>query len=188
MREAVLNGVGLSVQFSGPNEALNALDSVTAGLIMLAKYKQIYRHLWMQKPPCQIAVCYGMSLYDLFQKYLGRSKDKARFMLGMVTKYPVEDGIEDGALPDYLETEIEGLSNCEELLWCAISGTKILVSLTPRESWRRNPLSFRLIRSGDHLETVDIENIFSEESAQNTVYRLNKLELSIKSPRKLWRS
>ena len=187
MREAVLNGAGLAVLFSNTNEALDALDRVTSGLIFLVGRKKIHRQLWMQNPPDETDVCDGVNLRELFRLYRSRNRDKSSFLLGMVANYPIDDGIADGDIRSFVETEIEGLSDYHDLLWCAISGTKIIVSLTRCESWYQNPCSFRLLRNGSHTSTVEVENVFSEESAQNTVTRLNKLEISTTSPSELWK-
>lgn len=186
MREAVLNSEGLSVQFASREDALDALDSVATGLLFLSTHKHIARHLWMKEQPYAVAVCNETSLTDLFRDYLGRSKDKARFMLQLATRCPIDDGVEAVDLGDFLDEEVDGLPQCTDLLWCAISGTKLSVSLSPNDDWHRNPLSLRLIREGGLSRTVDVENVFSLESAQDTADRLNVAELTNISPDELW--
>lgn len=186
MREAVLNSEGLSVQFASRDDALDALDSVATGLLLLSKRNHIARHLWMKEQPYAIAVCPETSLTDLFRDYLDRSKDKARFMLQLATRCPIDDGIEAADLGNFLDEEVDGLPQCTDLLWCAISGTKLSVSLSPNNEWHRNPLSLRLVRDGAHARTVDVENVFSLVSAQDTADRLNVAELASISPDELW--
>lgn len=140
MREAVLNSEGLSIQFASRDDALDALDSVATGLLLLSKRNHIARHLWMKEQPYAIAVCPETSLTDLFRHYLDRSKDKARFMLQLATRCPIDDGIEAADLGNFLDEEVDGLPQCTDLLWCAISGTKLSVSLSPNNEWHRNPL------------------------------------------------
>jgi hypothetical protein len=186
MREAVLNSEGLSVPFASQDDALDALDSVATGLLFLSTHNHIARHLWMKEQPYATAVCHGTSLTDLFRGYLGRSKDKARFMLQLATRCPIDDGIEAADLEDFLDEEVDGLPHCTDLLWCAISSTKLSVSLSPNGEWHQNPLSLRLVRDGTHSRTVDVENVFSLESAQDTADRLNVEDLACISPDDLW--
>jgi len=195
MREAILNSEGLSVQFQSWDEALDALDRVASGLEFLFIHKQIKWFLWMKDQPYNIIVFRGTSLSDLFQMYLDRCKERARFverarlMRRLVdrARAPLDDGIEDEAnLSDFLDQEIEGFPESIDLLWCAISGTKIAVSFSPNNRWHQNPLSLRLVFDGTQSRTVDVENIFSLESAQETAERLNALELAGISPFELW--
>ncbi len=186
MREAVLNSEGLSVQFASREDALDALDRVASGLLFLSAQRHIARHLWMKDQPYAIVVCNETSLTQLFRDYLGRSRDKARFMLQLSTRCPIDDGVEAVDLGNFLDEEVDELSQCTDLLWCAISGTKVSVSLSPNTDWHRNPLSLRLIRDGTHSRTVDVENVFSLESAQDTANRLNATALVNISPDELW--
>lgn len=186
MREAVLNSEGLSVQFASQDDALDALDHVATGLLFLSTRNHIARHLWMKEQPYATTVCDGTSLTDLFRGYLGRSKDKARFLLQLATRCPIDDGIEAAELGDFLEEEVDGMPNCTDLLWCAVSSTKLSVSLSPNNQWHQNPLSLRLVRDGVHSRTVDVENVFSLGSAQDTADRLNVEELASISPDDLW--
>ncbi|MDD9715813.1 hypothetical protein PVW48_03610 [Dinoroseobacter sp. PD6] len=186
MREAVLNSEGLSVQFASREDALDALDSVATGLLFLSARKHIARHLWMKDQPYAIVVCDGTSLTELFRDYLGRSRDKARFMLQLSTRCPIDDGVEAADLGNFLDEEVDGLPHCTDLLWCAISATKVSVSLSPNTDWHRNPLSLRLIRNGAHSRTVEVENVFSVESARDTADRLIATDLVGISPDELW--
>jgi len=186
MREAVLNSEGLSVQFASREDALDALDNVATGLLFLSTRKHLAHHLWMKEQPYEITVCNGTSLTDLFREYLGRNRDKARFMLQLATRCPIDDGVEAANLVDFLDEEVDDLPQCTDLLWCAISDTKLTVSLSPNNDWHRNPLSLRLIRDGAHSRTVNVENVFSLVSAQDTADRLNVAELNCISPDELW--
>jgi len=186
MREAVLNSEGLKTQFASRDEALNALDGVATGLLFLSTHNHIARHLWMNEEPYSTTVCNGTSLTDLFRGYLGRNRDKAIFMLQLATRCPIDDGIEAADLVNFLDEEVDGLPHCADLLWCAISSTKLSVSLSPNNEWHQNPLSLRLVRNGQYSRTVDVENVFSLESAQETAGRLNAADLTGISPRDLW--
>lgn len=187
MRDAVLNSAGLSVQFPNQDEALDALDNVASGLIALSVGKHIAPHLWSRNQPFQISVCQGMNLIELFREYLGRDKDRATFLLRMVTRCPIDDGVEAANLEDFVENEIEGLPGCIDLLWCAVSDTKIAVSLTPENRWLKNPLTLKLGRNGTYPKSVDVENVFSFDSAQDTLVRLNALRLTGIVPADLWK-
>lgn len=186
MREAVLNSDGFSVKFASRDAALDALDHVASALLLLSARKHIAFRLWMRDQPYSTIVCKDMSLIDLFRDYLGRDKDRAIFLLRMATKCPIDDGVEAVDLESFLNEEIEGGSHCTDLLWCAISGTKVAVSLSPDEKWHRNPLSLRLVRNGTYTRTVDVENIFSTESAEQTAARLDMSVLCGLTPGELW--
>ena len=187
MREAVLNSAGLSVKFQNKDQALDALDKIASGLVLLSNRKHIARHMWMKDYPYNIHVCTGTTLDVLLREYLSRNKDKAIFLLQMATRCPIDDGIEPSNLEHFLDNEIEGLPDCTDLLWCAVSGTKIAISLSPNSDWQKNPLTLRVLCNGTFLKTAEVENVFSGESAQETLDRLNELELTGISPNDLWR-
>jgi len=188
MHEVILNSKGLSDQFQSRNEALDALDEIAAGLLILRARKQIEGLLWMKDQPCNTIVYHGTSLLELFRSYLGRSKDRGNFMLNLATRCSIDDGVieEEANLEDFLDQEIEGFPKSIDLLWCAISCTKIAVSLSPNDRWHHNPLSLRLVHDGNQPKTVDVKNIFSLQSAQEISEHLNSLELEGISPVKLW--
>ena len=187
MREAVLNREGLSVRFPNKDQALDALDKIASGLVLLSNRKYIAPHLWMKDQPYEIFVCPETNLLELFREYLSIDKDKATFLLRMTTRCPIDDGVEVTNLEHFLENEIEGLPHCTDLLWCAVSGTKIAISLSPDSYWKQNPLPLRVLRNGTFFRTAKVENVFSVESAQETADRLNALELTKISPNDLWR-
>lgn len=186
MREAVLNSAGLAVPFDTSADALLALDDVAAGLILLTSGGYIARNLWMHAQPYEIEVCAGTNLFELFVSFLEHNRDKARFLLSLATRCPLDDGVEEANLEDFLENEIEGMPGCDDLLLCAVSGTKIAASLSPLDEWHRNPLRLNIGRDGAYVETRYVENVYSHDSAQETIDRLNGLELADITPGELW--
>jgi len=186
MREAVSNSASLAVPFSTDEDALMALDDVASGLILLTAGGHIAKNLWMHAQPYEIVVCAGSTLHDLFRSSFRYDRNKARFLSNLVTRCPLDDGVEESKIENFLENEIEGLPGCNDLLLCAISETKIAVSLSPLDEWHRNPLTFNVGRGGVFTQTKHVENVFSHDSAQETIDRLNDLELAHITPSGLW--
>lgn len=187
MREAVLNSAGLTVSFGTSADALLALDDVAAGLILLSSGGYIAKNLWMHAQPYEIEVCAGTTLYQLFISFLEHNRDKARFLLSLATRCPLDDGVDEANVEDFLENEIEGLPGCDDLLLCAISETKVAASLSPLGEWHQNPLTLNIGRDGVFTQTKRVENVFSHVSAQETIDRLNALELAGITPGDLWK-
>lgn len=186
MLEAVFNSAGLSVQFRDADDALEALDEVVSGLILLSSKRHIANHLWMKDEPYEVIACEGTSLSDLFRAYLGKNKDRGLFLLRMATRCPIDNGIHDTHLKDFLDCEIDGFPDCTDLLWCAVSGTKIAISLSSEDQWHHNPLALRIVRDEGRTTISQIENFFSNDSARDTIDRLNALKLTKISATDLW--
>lgn len=185
MRDAVLNGAGLDQTFANSRDALESLNDVATGLIALRARKIIRDHLWTRKPFSEIEVCEGLSLRELIVELFRQNRNKGRFMLRMVEKCPIDDAVGDDDMRAYLDWEIDNLQDHTDLLLCAISDTKIAVSLSPAEKWRRNPLELRVGTTGNS-SVKKVENVYSHESALETIERIVKSVLEGVRPIDFW--
>lgn len=171
MRDAILNGAGHDEKFANLRDALDTLDDVATGLIALRTRKIVSDRLWTRKPFLEIEVCAGFSLRDLIVELFRQNVDKGRFMLRMVEKCPIDDAVGDDDMSAFLDWEIENLPGHIDLLLCAISDTKILVSLSPDEKWCRNPLKLMVGTAGNYT-VKKVENVYSLGSANATIGRI----------------
>lgn len=185
MRDAVLNGAGLDEKFANSRDALDSLDDVATGLIALRTRKIVSDRLWTRKSFSEIEVCAGFSLRDLILELFRQNVNKGRFMLRMVEKCPIDDAVSDDDISAYLDWEIENLPGHIDLLLCAISDTRIAVSLSPDEKWRRNPLEL-MVGADGNFTVKKIENVYSLDSANATIERIANSILEGVRPADFW--
>lgn len=189
MREAVLNGACLAPGFANLVEATEFTEDLEQGFVALVNAGHLVQQLRMHGTSSEVRVAPGVSLHDVFRELCRKGPDTGRFLMRLLTKYPIEDGVTDEELAALLELDIAGYPGCHSLLLCWYSRDRICATLSPEPLWRRSPLEITAHKLGEpEVGRVarPLRNFFSLDSAKALLAEFNDELFSTIEPPDLW--
>lgn len=189
MREAVLNSACLASGFASLIEAMDFTSDLERGFIALVGAGHLLPQLRMHTACSELRVAPGVTLHDVFRELCRKGPDTGRFLMRLLTKYPVEDDVSDEELAALLDLDVCGHPGCYSLLICWHSPDRVCATLSAEALWRVSPLEIIAHKHGnpDLDRTVrPVRNFFSLDSARALIAEFNdELFSTIQAP-ELW--
>mgnify|MGYP006932315081 CR=1 FL=1 len=189
MREAVLNSACFAPGFANLVEATEFTADLERGFVTLVNAGHLVQQLRMHATSSEVTVAPGVSLHDVFRELCRKGPDTGRFLMRLLTKYPIDDGVTDEELAALLELDIAGHPGCYALLLCWHSRDRVCATLSPDPLWRVSPLEITAHKFGEpEVDRVarPLRNFFSLESAKALLAEFNDELFSTIEPPDLW--
>lgn len=189
MREAVLNSACFVYGFASLAEATESTADLERGFVALVNAGHLVQQLRMHASSSEVIVAPGLSLHDVFRELCRKGPDTGRFLMRLLTKYPVEDDVKDEELAALLELDVAEHPGCYALLLCWHSRDRVCASLSSEARWRLSPLEITAHKLGEpEVARVvrPVHNFFSLDSANALLTEFNAELLSTIEPPDLW--
>lgn len=189
MREAILNSACFASGFANMAEATESTADLERGFVALVNAGHLVQLLRMHAPSSEVIVAPGVSLHDVFRELCRMGPDTGRFLMRLLTKYPVENDVNDEELAALLELDIAGHPGCYALLLCWHSRDRVCATLSSDPGWRMSPLEIIAHRLGEpEVDRVarPVRNFFSLDSARALLSEFNDELFSTIEPPDLW--
>jgi len=189
VREAVLNSACLASCFVNLDEAAKSAADLERGFVTLVRAGHLLYQLRMHAASSEILVAPNTTLHDVFRELCRKGPDTGRFLMRLLTKYPVEDDVSDEELGALLELDVAGHPGCYSLLLCWHSPDRICATLSPEPMWRVSPLEITAHKLGNpELDRAirPVRNFFSLDSASALIAEFNGELFSTIQPPELW--
>lgn len=189
IREPVLNSACVGLGIDGLDQAVAATTDLERGLIALFSANHVYQQLRLHAPVHEIEVSAGVTLYTVFQEICRRAPDRGRFLMRMVTKFPIEQDVSDEELEALIDWRLPTYPDCLSVVLCAISNSKLLVSLTTDGGWTVSPLRLMLTKNideGECTKEIEIANLYSFGNAGELIVLFDQDVLRDIDPIGVW--
>lgn len=189
MREAVLNSACLASGFANLAEATEFTADLERGFVALVGAGHLLRQLRMHAASYEIMVAPSVSLHDVFLELCKKGPDTGRFLMRLLTKYPVEENVSDEELAALLELDIDGHPGNYSLLLCWQSPDRVCATLSTEHLWRVSPLAITAHKLGNpdlDRSIRPVRNFFSLDSASALLAEFNGELFNTIQPQELW--
>lgn len=189
MRELVLNDACLPGGALSVPEAAGMVADVERGLLRLISRRHALQSMRLSASTDQVMVAPGVTLAAALMHLLASTDDAGRLMTRLATKYPVENDVEHGEFEALVEWTIPAHPGSLPLVLCARSG-RIAVTISDDAAWTVDPLHLAVAKDPDASATttaVEVDNVFSDASAEALAMRLTAALAAVATPAELWR-